>query len=152
MAEIKVVSFRVGDEVYAVDIMKIDSIAEMMKTMKLPGLPSFMMGVANLRGEVIPIIDTRVKFMIGPKETHENDRIVVVYMDDKKIGIVVDEVKEVLTLTQDQLEEPPRTGGSASSFISAIAKMDDRMLMIIDIDKVLTTEELIKLDKIVDSF
>ncbi|HOO33805.1 MAG TPA: chemotaxis protein CheW [Thermotogota bacterium] len=152
MAEIKVVSFRVGDEVYAVDIMKIDSIAEMMKTMKLPGLPSFMMGVANLRGEVIPIIDTRVKFMLDSKSTHDGDRVVVVYVGDKKIGIVVDEVKEVLTLGQDQLEEPPRTGGSASSFISAIAKMDDRMLMIIDIDKVLTSEELIKIDKFVDNF
>jgi purine-binding chemotaxis protein CheW len=152
MAEIKVVSFRVGDEVYAVDIMKIDSIAEMMKTMKLPGLPSFMMGVANLRGEVIPIIDTRVKFMLEPKVEHASDRIVVVYLDDKKIGIVVDEVKEVLTLSQEQLEEPPRTGRNGSSFISAIAKMEDRMLMIIDIDKVLTTEELIKLDSLVDTF
>jgi purine-binding chemotaxis protein CheW len=151
MAEIKVVSFRVGDEVYAVDIMKIDSIAEMMKTMKLPGLPPFMMGVANLRGEVIPIIDTRIKFMLESKPDHGGDRIVVVYVGDKKIGIVVDEVKEVLTLTQDQLEEPPKAGGSASSFISAIAKMEDRMLMIIDIDKVLTTEELIKLDKFVET-
>jgi len=70
MAEIKVVSFRVGDEVYAVDIMKIDSISEMMKTMKLPGLPVFMIGVANLRGEVIPVIDTRVKFMLEGKKDH----------------------------------------------------------------------------------
>ncbi len=150
MAEIKVVSFQVGEEEYAVDIMKIDSVAEMMKTMKLPGLPSFMLGVANLRGEVIPIIDTRIKFTLPPKESHEDDRIVVVYMGDKKIGILVDAVKEVLTLNQDQLEEPPNAGQSGSSFISAIAKMEDRMLMIIDIDKVLTTEELIKIDKVVD--
>jgi len=152
MPEIKVVSFRVGEEVYAVDIMKIDSISEMMKTMKLPGLPSFMIGVANLRGEVIPIIDTRVKFMLEKKGDHSQDRIVVVFMDDKKIGILVDEVKEVLTLDQDQLEEPPKTGGKRSSgFISAIAKLEDRMLMIIDIDKVLTTEELIKIDGLVEN-
>ncbi|MEA1884713.1 MAG: chemotaxis protein CheW [Thermotogota bacterium] len=150
MAEIKVVSFRVGEEVYAVDIMKIDSISEMMKTMKLPGLPVFMIGVANLRGEVIPIIDTRVKFMLEKKEDHSQDRIVVVFMDDKKIGIVVDEVKEVLTLTQDQLEEPPTAGKKGAGFISAIAKLEDRMLMIIDIDKVLTTDELIKIDNVVE--
>ncbi len=150
MAEIKVVSFRVGEEVYAVDIMKIDSISEMMKTMKLPGLPSFMIGVANLRGDVIPVIDTRVKFMLEKKKDHSQDRIVVVFMEDTKIGIVVDEVKEVLTLSQEQLEEPPSAGQRGARFISAIAKLEDRMLMIIDIDKVLTTEELIKIDNVVD--
>jgi purine-binding chemotaxis protein CheW len=88
--------------------------------------------------------------MLEKKEDHSQDRIVVVFVEDKKIGIVVDEVKEVLTLTQDQLEEPPTAGKKGSGFISAIAKLEDRMLMIIDIDKVLTTEELIKIDNVVE--
>ncbi len=151
MAEIKVVSFKVGEEEYAIDIMKIDSVSEMLKVMKLPGMPAFIMGVTNLRGEVIPVINTRSKFGLEKKERNEKDRIVVVYIGDKKVGIVVDEVREVLTLHHEQVEEPPTTVGSMSAkYISAIAKLEDRMLIILDIDKILTTEEITKLDKIME--
>ncbi len=148
MVEIKVVTFKVGDEEYAIDIMKIDSVSEMMKIMHLPGIPSFILGVSNLRGEVIPIIDTRTKFSLPEKESNSNDRVVVVYISDKKVGIVVDEVREVLTLTPEQISEPPTTvGGLKAKFISAIAKLEDRMLIILDIDKIINEDEITKLDE-----
>jgi len=152
MVEIKVVTFKVGDEEYAIDIMKIDSVSEMMKIMHLPGLPSFILGVSNLRGEVIPVINTRTKFSISEKENNLNDRIVVVYINDKKVGIVVDEVREVLTLTPEQISEPPSTvGGLKAKFISAIAKLEGRMLIILDIDKIINEEEIDKLDEIMSN-
>jgi purine-binding chemotaxis protein CheW len=148
MAEIKVVGFQLGDEEYAVDIMKIDSVTEMLKIMKLPGLPVFVKGIANLRGEVIPILNTRAKFGLSPKENDSKDRIVIILVGKKKVGMIVDEVKEVLTLQQEQLEEPPSTAGASSArFISAIAKLQERMLIILDIDKILSEEEIIRLDK-----
>jgi len=152
MAEIKVVSFKVGEEEYAIDIMKIDNVSEMLKIMRLPGFPGFLLGVANLRGEVIPILDTRTKFGLEKRTENKNSRIVVVYMGDKKVGVLVDEVREVLTLDQDQLEEPPTTGVPIQArFISAIAKLTDRMLMILDIDKILSDKELEKLEQAVDT-
>jgi len=152
MAEVKTVSFKVGDEEYAIDIMKIDNVSEMLKIMKLPGLPSFIMGVANLRGEVIPILDMRKKFALESKADHSTDRIIVVYLGEKKVGVLVDEVREVLTLQDDQLEEPPSTGGAVGArFISAIAKLEDRMLMILDIDKILTEKEKVRLDEVVET-
>jgi len=148
MAEIKVVGFQIGDEEYAIDIMKIDSVTEMLKIMKLPGLPVFIKGVANLRGEVIPILNTRSKFGLSPKPDDSKDRIVIILVGAKKVGMIVDEVKEVLTLQEEQLEETPTTAGTSTArFISAIAKLDKRMLIILDIDKILSEEEIVRMDK-----
>jgi len=148
MAEIKVVGFQIGDEEYAIDIMKIDSVTEMLKIMKLPGLPTFVKGVANLRGEVIPILNTRTKFGLTSKPDDSKDRIVIILVGNKKVGMIVDEVKEVLTLQDEQLEETPSTAGASSArFISAIAKLDNRMLIILDIDKILSEDEILRMDK-----
>ncbi|RKX52803.1 MAG: chemotaxis protein CheW [Thermotoga sp.] len=147
MADKKVVSFIVGKEEYAVDIMLITSIIEMEEITRLPNTPDFVEGVINLRGEVIPIISLRKKFGLGENEKNKKEeRIIVVNIKSKDVGMVVDSVKEVLNLTEEQIEEPPSVvGGLKRTFLKGIAKQDDRLIVLIDAEKILTEDEMIKL-------
>ncbi len=141
MSEIKVVSFKIADEEYALDIMKIDSIIEVKKIIKVPQAPSFVKGIMDFRGTVIPVISGKKKFALSDEE-EKSDKAIVVNIKDKKIAILVDEVKEVLTFSQNDLEEPPEEITSASNrYISAIANINGRMIIVLDIDKLLSEKE-----------
>lgn len=152
MSEFKVVSFRIGDEEYALDIMKIDSIVEVSKITKIPQAPAFIEGIMDFRGVVIPVISGTKKFLISSKEESEREksnRAIVINTKDKKVAILVDEVKEVLSLSQEILEEPPAEIASDSNkYISAIANIDGRMIIVLDVDKILSAKEAIELSKI----
>ena len=152
--EFKVVSFYLGKEEFGIDIMKIDSIVEMGKITKIPESADYVEGITNFRGIVIPVINLRRKFLIEdmPEEKKAKAKIIVVNMGEKKVGLIVDDVKEVLTITDDQIEEPPsEVGGVGRRYILGIAKLDDTMLIILDVEKILTAEEKIELGKIVES-
>lgn len=141
MSEIKVVSFEIAGEEYALDIMKIDSIIEVKKILKVPQAPSFVKGIMDFRGMVIPVISGKKKFALSNEE-EESDKAIVVNLKDKKIAILVDEVKEVLSFSQDELEEPPQEITNESNrYISAIANVNGRMIIVLDIDKLLSEKE-----------
>ena len=141
MSEIKVVSFEIAGEEYALDIMKIDSIIEVKKILKVPQAPSFVKGIMDFRGMVIPVISGKKKFALSNEE-EESDKAIVVNLKDKKIAILVDEVKEVLSFSQNELEEPPQEITNESNrYISAIANVNGRMIIVLDIDKLLSERE-----------
>ncbi len=141
MSEIKVVSFEIAGEEYALDIMKIDSIIEVKKILKVPQAPSFVKGIMDFRGMVIPVISGKKKFALSNEE-EESDKAIVVNLKDKKIAILVDEVKEVLSFSQNELEEPPQEITNESNrYISAIANVNGRMIIVLDIDKLLSEKE-----------
>ncbi|WP_036225431.1 chemotaxis protein CheW [Mesoaciditoga lauensis] len=141
MSEIKVVSFEIAGEEYALDIMKIDSIIEVKKILKVPQAPSFVKGIMDFRGMVIPVISGKKKFALSNEE-EESDKAIVVNLKDKKMAILVDEVKEVLSFSQDELEEPPQEITNESNrYISAIANVNGRMIIVLDIDKLLSEKE-----------
>ncbi len=152
MSEFKVVSFRIGDEEYALDIMKIDSIVEVDKITKIPQAPTFVEGIMDFRGVVIPVISGTKKFLISSKvesQREKSNRAIVINTKEKKVAILVDEVKEVLSLSQENLEEPPDEISSESNkYISAIANIDGRMIIVLDVDKILSAKEAIELSKI----
>lgn len=144
MSEFKVVSFIIGDEEYALDIMKIDSIIEIKKILSIPQAPSFVEGIINFRGTVVPVINGRKKFFVefSKNKDERSDKAIVVNFENRKVAILVDEVKEVLTLSQDILEEPPSEISNVSNkYISAIANMEGRMIIILDADKILSEKE-----------
>ncbi len=144
MSEFKVVSFIIGDEEYALDIMKIDSIIEIKKILSIPQSPPFVEGVINFRGTVVPVINGRKKFLIKSLKNGDkrSERAIVVNFENKKVAILVDEVKEVLTLSQNTLEEPPSEISDVSNeYISAIANIDGRMIIILDAGKILNRKE-----------
>ncbi|AEX85178.1 chemotaxis protein CheW [Marinitoga sp. 1135] len=145
--ELKAVSFSVDDEKFAIDINHIDTVIEYQKTTKIPESSDFIEGIVNFRDGVIPIINLRVKFNYPQFEDKLKAKVLVVKIEDKKYGLMVDEVKEVMTITQEQIEEAPEVGGTKANYITGIIKTKDSMIFLIDVEKILTEEEKIEIEK-----
>lgn len=139
---LQLVSFHLGREEFAVDILKIQEINRMVEITKVPRSPEFVEGIINLRGKVIPIVDLRKRFHLPRVESTKSTRIVVVDVEGKTIGLVVDSVSEVLRIPAETIEPPPPiVAGIDSSYISGVGKLEDRLLILLDLAKVLTGEE-----------
>jgi purine-binding chemotaxis protein CheW len=139
---IQLVSFTIGGEEYGVDILKVQEINRMLAVTNVPNSPEYVDGVINLRGKVIPIIDLRRRFRMERKEHDKNTRIVVVEVSGKVVGFVVDAVSEVLRIPRSVTEPPPPlVAGVDAEYITAVGKLEDRLLMLLDLEKVLATEE-----------
>jgi purine-binding chemotaxis protein CheW len=139
---LQLVSFKIGDEEFGVDILKVQEINRMLEVTRVPNAPEFVDGVINLRGKVIPIIALRRRFGMERKENDKNTRIVVVELDGKIVGFVVDAVSEVLRIPKSVTEPPPPiVGGIDAEYITAVGKLEDRLLILLDLEKVLTGTE-----------
>jgi purine-binding chemotaxis protein CheW len=140
---LQLVSFRIGGEEFGVDILKVQEINRMMEVTRVPNAPEYVDGVINLRGKVIPIIDLRRRFGMERKEHDKNTRIVVVELTGKVVGFVVDGVEEVLRIPRSVTEPPPSiVGGVRDEYITAVGKLEDRLLILLDLDKVLTAGDV----------
>ena len=139
---IQLVSFTIGDEEFGVDILKVQEINRMVDVTRVPNTPEYVDGVINLRGKVIPIIDLRRRFGMQRKEKDKNSRIIVVELNGRVLGFVVDAVSEVLRIPKSVTEPPPSIiAGIEAEYITAIAKLETRLLILLDLERVLTTEE-----------
>ena len=143
----KLLQFELEGELYGVEISKVREINGLMEITAVPKTPTFMKGLINLRGKVLPVIDLRLKF--GLAEGEYNDRTSIIVIDIKSIhgdvhmGIIVDTVSEVISLGARQIEPPPSFGTQLKSeYIKGVAKIRDRVIIILDIDLILTDEEL----------
>lgn len=135
---LQLVSFEIGDEEFGVDILKVQEINRMLEVTRVPNAPEYVDGVINLRGKVIPIIDLRRRFGMARKEHDKNTRIVVVELSGKVVGFVVDAVSEVLRIPRSVTEPPPSlVAGIEAEYITAVGKLDDRLLILLDLEKVL---------------
>jgi purine-binding chemotaxis protein CheW len=135
---LQLVSFMIGEEEFGVDILKVQEINRMSAVTRVPNAPEYVDGVINLRGKVIPIIDLRRRFGIERREHDKNTRIVVVELQGKVVGFVVDAVREVLRIPGSVTEPPPAAVADVNSeFITAVGKLDDRLLILLDLEKVL---------------
>jgi len=138
----QLVSFRLGVEEYGVSIMKVQEIIRMQEITKVPQMPDFIEGIINLRGNVIPIIDLRKRFGLSCAEKTIDSRIVVVSVRERIVGIIVDGVSEVLRLSEEQIEPPPPAVSTAGrEYIKGVGKLEKRLLILLDIDKILSSEE-----------
>jgi len=145
---LQLVTFSVGNEEFGVEILKVQEINKMMSVTKIPNAPSFVEGVINLRGKVIPIINLRTKLQLPPKENDKNTRIVVMEIVGRTVGFIVDSVSEVLRIPRGITEPPPPMVGSVSSeYIIAVGKLEDRLLILLDVEKILSGEERSVLQK-----
>lgn len=141
--ELQLVSFNIGSEEFGVDILKVQEINRMVEITKVPQAPRYVEGVINLRGKVIPIIDLRKRFNLEMKEHDKNTRIVVVDISGNIMGMIVDAVSEVLRLPADTIEPPPElVTGINSEYIKGVAKLEDRLLIFLDLSKVINAEEV----------
>ncbi len=146
---LQLVGFKIGDEEYAVDILMVQEIIRMMQVTKVPNAPDFVDGVINLRGKIIPVIDLRSKLGLKRKETDKDKRIIVVEVSNKTVGFIVDAVTEVLRIPSSITEPPPDIITNVrSEFIKAVGKLEDRLLILIDLEKILSTDEKAELHNI----
>ncbi|MCB9856697.1 MAG: chemotaxis protein CheW [Phycisphaerales bacterium] len=142
----QIVGFRLANEEYGVDIMRVQEIILPGEITQMPEVPDYICGLINLRGHVIPIVDLRKRFGLPVSERDEHTRIIVVNVGTRTIGMVVDAVNEVLRITEDQLEPPPSSiVGIEHVYIKALVKFDDKLLILLDIESILSREETAKL-------
>jgi purine-binding chemotaxis protein CheW len=140
---LQLVSFNIGSEEFGVDILKVQEINRMAEITKVPQAPHYVEGVINLRGKVIPIVDLRKRFGLEIKEYDKNTRIVVVDIEGNVMGMVVDSVSEVLRLPTNTIEPPPEiVTGINSEYIKGVAKLEDRLLIFLDLSKVIDVNEM----------
>lgn len=139
---LQLVSFCIGTEEFGVDILKVQEIIKLVQITRLPDTPDSVEGVINLRGRIIPVIDLRARLGLEKKEYSRDNRIIVVELSGRTIGFIVDSVSEVLRIPADITEPPPTlTAGIHPEFITAIGKLDDRLLILLNLEKVLLNEE-----------
>jgi len=139
---LQLVSFSVGQEEFGVDILKVQEINRMVEITRVPNTSEFVSGVINLRGKVIPVIDLRRRFGLGKKDNDKNTRIIVVELTGRVLGFVVDAVNAVLRIPRSVTEPPPpMVAGIGSEYITAVGKLDDRLLILIDLEKVLFVDQ-----------
>src|SRR5579875_2787510 len=139
---VQVVSFRLGSEEYGVDISQVQEIIRMVEITHVPRAPKFMEGVINLRGQLIPIIDLRTRFGMQRTPATKSTRIVVTEIGTKRVGIVVDSVSEVLNIPIENVEDAPEmVSGVGTEYIQGVGKLGDRLIIMLDLTMVITTEE-----------
>lgn len=140
---LQLVSFNIGTEEFGVDILKVQEINRMVEITKVPQTPHYVEGVINLRGKVIPIVNLRKRFNLETKEYDKDTRIVVVDIVGNIMGMVVDSVSEVLRLPSNTIEPPPEIAtGINSEYIKGVAKLEDRLLIFLDLSKVIDVSEI----------
>jgi purine-binding chemotaxis protein CheW len=148
---LQLVTFQIGDENFAVDILNIQGINRMVEVTKVPNAPEFVEGIINLRGSVMPIVDLRKRLNLVQKPHDKDTRFIVIESGKRVIGFIVDRVNEVLRINKSVTEPPPpMVAGVDSEYITAVGKLDDRLLILLDIEKLLTYTELKKLSEIVE--
>ena len=140
-------TFMLGDEIFAVDVRNVREVLDNTAITKVPRTPDFMRGVINLRGSVVPVVDMRLKFGMTATEQTVNTCIIIIEVTRSDgqavLGALVDSVKEVINLEQDQIEPAPNIGTNIrSEFIKGMGKQDDHFIIILDADRVLSEDEL----------
>ena len=139
--ELQLVTFHIGEAEFAVDILNIQGINRMIEITKIPNSLEYVVGIINLRGKIIPIIDLRMRLGMPPRNYDKETRFIVVEVEKKVIGFIVDSVNEVLRINKSIIEPPPAMVLNVDSdFITAVGKLEDRLLILLDIEKVLSAQ------------
>ena len=136
------ISFSVGDEEYGLELLRVREVIRVREITWLPKAPSFVKGIINLRGDVIPIIDLRDKFGLEPQAHTAATRVIVVEVEGRLMGMVVDSASQVVRIPTDQIDAPPPVlGGLSQEFITGVGKLEDKLVILLNADAILTTDE-----------
>lgn len=139
--------FTLGDEEYGIDILKVQEIRGYDQVTRIANTPEFIKGVTNLRGVIVPIVDLRVKFAQSGVEYNDNTVVIVLNLEKRVVGIVVDGVSDVLSLTQEQIRPSPEFAVTMSTeYLTGLGALGERMLILVDIEKLLNSDEMALID------
>lgn len=138
MIENKYVTFKLGEEYYGISIDNVISIEKMEDATRIPNGPKYLLGVINLRGEVIPLIDLRLKLQMEKKERDTSTRVIIVNSDEISLGLVVDSSSEVIDIAKGNIDNPPSSpDNKLLDYIDGIGKVDERVIILLDLTKIL---------------
>lgn len=140
-------TFRLGDEIYGVNVMQIREVLRYTEITPVPGAPYFVLGIINLRGNVVTVIDTRTRFGLPQGEVDSNSRIVIVEVDKQVIGMLVDSVAEVIYLKESEIEKAPNAGNDETSkYITGVCNKHDELLILVDLERLIGTDDAVAFD------
>jgi len=143
------VTFRLANETYGINVMQVQEVLRYTEIAPVPGAPAYVLGIINLRGNVVTVIDTRNRFGLAPAEVTDNTRIVIIEAEKHVVGILVDAVAEVVYLRQSEIETAPNVGNDDSAkFIQGVCHKNNELLILVDLDKMLTEQEWAEMDEI----
>ena len=146
---LQLVRFKLSDQDYGVGIMQVQSIDRMMPITKMPRTPEFVEGVISIRDEVIPVVDLRKRFELEIREEDDDTRIVIVEVGGKKVGIIVDAVSDVATISSDIVDSAPAmVVGIEAEYIEGVAKLESGLLILLDLDKIMNPDEMKQIKEI----
>lgn len=141
-AVIQLVTFRLQDETYGINVTQVREVLRVTEIAPVPGAPTYVLGIINLRGNVVTVIDTRNRFGLMSHEIDDASRIVIIESEDQVVGILVDSVAEVVELRQSEIDSAPSVGSDESSrYIQGVATRDRDLLIVVDLKRLLTEEE-----------
>lgn len=136
------VTFTLDEETYGINVMQVQEVLREIEVAPVPGAPHYVMGIINLRGNVVSVIDARVRFGLPPKESTDLTRIIVIEVQNNIIGILVDSVAEVIDIKRSEIETAPNVGtDETSKYIDGVVSRDDRLYILVDLNKLLSIEE-----------
>ncbi|MAC48459.1 chemotaxis protein CheW [Oceanospirillum beijerinckii] len=136
------VTFRLADETYGINVMQVQEVLRYTEIAPVPGAPSYVLGIINLRGNVVTVIDTRQRFGLSYAETTDSTRIVIIEVEKQVVGILVDSVSEVVYLRQSEIETTPNVGNEESAkFIQGVCNKNDQLLILVELNKLMSDEE-----------
>ncbi len=140
---IQLVTFNLGNEEFGIDILNVNEILKMIEITEVPNASYGVEGIVNVRGKVIPVIDTRLKLNIAKEDYNNETRIIVVEIGKKTVGFIVDKVKEVLRISKNILDNPPdlAVSGIESDYITAIGKLEKRLIIILDLKRLVNEND-----------
>lgn len=139
---IQLVTFRLKGETYGINVMKVQEVLRVSEIAPVPGAPSYVLGIINLRGNVVTVIDTRNRFGLPSTEVDDSSRIVIIESEKQVVGILVDAVAEVVDLHTSEIDSAPNVGNEENSrYIQGVASRGDGLLILVDLDKLLTEDE-----------
>ena len=143
------VTFKLDNETYGINVMQVQEVLRYTEIAPVPGAPSYVLGIINLRGNVVTVIDTRQRFGLYNAEITDNSRIVIIEADKQVVGILVDSVAEVVYLRQSEIETAPNVGNDESAkFIQGVCNKNGELLILVELDKMMTEEEWSDLENI----
>ncbi|WP_340680588.1 chemotaxis protein CheW [Paraglaciecola sp.] len=136
------VTYKLGEETYGINVMQVQEVLRYTEIAPVPGAPDYVLGIINLRGNVVTVIDTRSRFGLPSSDISDNSRIVIIESDEQVVGIMVDSVAEVVYLRSSEIDSAPNVGTEESAkFIQGVSNRDGQLLILVDLNKLLNDEE-----------
>ena len=142
-------AFKLGNEEYGIKILKVQEIRGYELVTRIASAPEHVKGVVNLRGTIVPIVDMRIKFKLGEPTYNQFTVVIILNIQDRVVGMVVDSVSDVISLTADQIKPAPDMGGALNTdYLVGLGTVDERMIILVDIDRLMSSEEMGVIDSV----